>query len=222
MCWLGLNRYSYSKCREILEDLNAFWVTISGTINLNKIIVCQLKCKRNMLNDIFSLSCPYQLPCTVSWWQSSSLVYILDQHFNGEHHHQCICLAKVASNYMRLLGVSSFCPCVTDKANGIKRMCSHEISNKLQQSGQKSRCPCDWGRITTSVWWSLIWIWRGWGLNVIPHSLLQCDWLAMGNNLCLSWDNIYLSVPRWFLAIIMGTKYQLEKYPCPKYHSKPN
>ena len=117
---------------------------------------------------------------------------------------------------MGLLGDASFRPCVT--GNGVKRMCSHERSNKLQQLGRKSRCPCDWGKITPPVWWRLIWICWGWGSNVFPHSPLTCDWLAMGDNRCWSWNICFF--PRWFPVLRIGTKYQHKRYPCPKYYWK--
>ena len=59
--------------------------------------------------------------------------------------------AEVAGNYVGLLGDASVCPYLTDRADGIKLMCSHERSNKLQQSGRKSKCPCDRGKIILPV-----------------------------------------------------------------------
>ena len=48
--------------------------------------------------------------------------------------------AEVTTNYVGLLGDASVRPCVTGRADGVKRMCSHE---RLNESGRKSRCTCD-------------------------------------------------------------------------------
>ena len=133
---------------------------------------------------------------------------------NELHHHQCLCLVELASDYVGLLGDASYRPYLKGRADGVKRMCSHERSNKLQQSGRKPMGPCDLGKI---VWWSLIWIWWGWGPNVFQHSLLRCDWLLMRDNLCWSWGTIYLLCP----VIRMVTKYQHKRYSCPNIIWKP-
>ena len=132
--------------------------------------------------------------CIVSIWFSMPkvtipsislcvFVYIRDQHLNGLHHHQCFCLAEVASNYVGLLcRDASFRPRVRGWAGGVKRQVnvpSREI--ELQQSGRKSKCLCDWGKMIPPVWCSLIWIWWGWGLDMFSYNLLGCDYLAMGD-----------------------------------------
>ena len=53
--------------------------------------------------------------------------------------------AEVASNYVGLHGDASVRPCVTGRADGVKRMPGANVQSLeiKQQSGQKSGCPCD-------------------------------------------------------------------------------
>ena len=112
----------------------------------------------------------------------------------------------MACSYMGLLGDASFRP-GQGLVDGVKQMCSHNTSKKLQQPGGKSRYPCNRGKIIYPVCWSLIWIWWGRGLNVDGRAI---GWRWGTTNVGLGITYICF-VPIWFPVIRMGQKYTHKK-----------